>query len=188
MDRRVRRSRQWLQDALKALAQEQDYDSITVLDLAKRADVNRTTFYQHFGDKDVLLDSIISDLLEPIFSEGDAYLTEGTVLSQDRTPPFVVNLFERIGGDAGFYARMLAPSGSPLFIGRMVAALESSIAARLVADPQPLAALQGVPPGLTSRYMALGMVGVLSWWLSQPEPCTPRQAADWMWQLTARFA
>ncbi len=61
-DRRVRRTRRALQNALLALMVEKSYDAITVQDIIDRADVGRSTFYSHFTDKRALLDSGFEDL------------------------------------------------------------------------------------------------------------------------------
>ena len=44
MDRRVRRTRKLLGQALLALVQEKKYDQITIFDITDRADLNRATF------------------------------------------------------------------------------------------------------------------------------------------------
>jgi AcrR family transcriptional regulator len=49
-DRRVVRSRAQLQDALRALVLEKDYDKISVQEILDRAGVGRATFYAHFRD------------------------------------------------------------------------------------------------------------------------------------------
>lgn len=61
-DRRVRRTRQALHDALLTLMVEKSYDAITVQDIIGRADVGRSTFYSHFTDKRALFDSGFEDL------------------------------------------------------------------------------------------------------------------------------
>ncbi|MCP4222921.1 MAG: helix-turn-helix transcriptional regulator, partial [Actinomycetia bacterium] len=53
-DRRVRRTKQRLHEALMSLIVEKGYDKITVQDLIDRADVGRSTFYAHFETKDDL--------------------------------------------------------------------------------------------------------------------------------------
>lgn len=57
VDRRARRTRQALHEALIQLIIERDYDEITVMDIADAANVGRSTFYAHFTDKDDLLRS-----------------------------------------------------------------------------------------------------------------------------------
>jgi AcrR family transcriptional regulator len=61
-DRRVRRTRRALHDALLTLMTEKSYDAVTVQDIIDRADVGRSTFYSHFTDKRDLLDSGFEDL------------------------------------------------------------------------------------------------------------------------------
>jgi AcrR family transcriptional regulator len=61
-DRRVRRTRKALHDALLALMIEKGYDAVTVQDIIDRADVGRSTFYSHFTDKRDLLHSGLDDL------------------------------------------------------------------------------------------------------------------------------
>ncbi len=56
IDPRVKRTRGLLQHALMDLAGEKPLGSITVQDIAARAEVNRATFYAHFEDKHALMD------------------------------------------------------------------------------------------------------------------------------------
>ncbi|MCB0141244.1 MAG: helix-turn-helix transcriptional regulator, partial [Caldilineaceae bacterium] len=57
VDRRVRRSRKLLGEALLELVVEKPFGDITVQDIADRADMNRATFYLHFQSKEELLQS-----------------------------------------------------------------------------------------------------------------------------------
>src|SRR5262245_30026355 len=54
-DRRMRRTRQLLRDALLALLKVKRYEDISVQDIIEHADVARSTFYVHYIDKDDLL-------------------------------------------------------------------------------------------------------------------------------------
>lgn len=55
VDRRVARTRQALLKAFVALMFERTYRTISVADIAQRADVGRSTFYEHFAGKDAIL-------------------------------------------------------------------------------------------------------------------------------------
>lgn len=55
VDRRVRRSRQQLHEALVALILERGWDRVTVQAVCDKAGVGRSTFYVHFADKEDLL-------------------------------------------------------------------------------------------------------------------------------------
>jgi len=55
MDRRIRRTRRQLHEAMHALIQVRPYDKISVSDIVDEADISRATFYLHYKDKDELL-------------------------------------------------------------------------------------------------------------------------------------
>jgi AcrR family transcriptional regulator len=63
-DRRIRRTRDTLGDALINLMQEKPFDSITVQQVLDRAGVSRATFYTHYRDKDDLFLSDVEDFFE----------------------------------------------------------------------------------------------------------------------------
>ena len=68
LDPRIRRTRQLLQDALRNLLKQKEFDKISVQDITEAATVNRATFYAHYQDKFALLGELIRitflDLLE----------------------------------------------------------------------------------------------------------------------------
>ena len=53
MDRRVRRTRRQMRDALLALVMENGYESVTIQQITDKADLSRATFYLHYKEKDV---------------------------------------------------------------------------------------------------------------------------------------
>ena len=67
-DRRVRRTRDRLGDALVELLVHKPFDQITVQEVLERADVSRSTFYSHFRDKNDLFLSDSDEFLEAMAS------------------------------------------------------------------------------------------------------------------------
>ena len=65
-DRRVKYTKMVLKDALLEILQERPIERVTVKEICERADVNRSTFYVHYGSPQELLDSICRDLYEEI--------------------------------------------------------------------------------------------------------------------------
>ncbi len=61
-DRRVRRTRGALKEALVDLIVERGWDGFSVQDLCDHADVGRSTFYLHFADKEEVLAGGFADL------------------------------------------------------------------------------------------------------------------------------
>ena len=59
LDPRIRRTRGLLQDALRRLLEEKEFDRITIQEIAESATLNRATFYAHYSDKFALLEELI---------------------------------------------------------------------------------------------------------------------------------
>lgn len=59
LERRARRTRTLLQQALREVLRHKRFDSITILDITEQADINRTTFYAYFPDKEALLEATL---------------------------------------------------------------------------------------------------------------------------------
>lgn len=52
-----------LKDALISLISEKEFTAISITDIINRSELNRSTFYAHFRDKDELLACIIEELI-----------------------------------------------------------------------------------------------------------------------------
>ena len=65
-DRRVRRTKARLRQALTELLREKDLRSITVRELTDRADVNRGTFYAHYKDIYDMLEQCETQLFDAL--------------------------------------------------------------------------------------------------------------------------
>ena len=65
-DRRARRTRRLLQQALLQLLGDEPLSKLTVSQIAARADVSRQAFYLHFSSKEELLLSHVDDVFDEI--------------------------------------------------------------------------------------------------------------------------
>lgn len=63
-DRRSQRTQRLLSDALIALMFEKRYDDITIQDILDRANIGRSTFYEHYWDKRDLITSEIERVID----------------------------------------------------------------------------------------------------------------------------
>jgi AcrR family transcriptional regulator len=59
LDPRIRRTRLLLQHALGTLLESNEFDKISVQNIAEAAGVNRATFYDHYTDKFALLECMV---------------------------------------------------------------------------------------------------------------------------------
>lgn len=67
IDRRVRKSQTRIQNALFSLMKEMPYQKIRVSQIAKAADISRSTFYLHYETKDALLLGIVDEMIDEYF-------------------------------------------------------------------------------------------------------------------------
>jgi len=58
------RSRQLIRQAFMDLIQEKPIDKITVTDLVRRAEINRSTFYAHYADVRALIQELENELIQ----------------------------------------------------------------------------------------------------------------------------
>ncbi len=72
MDRRRARTRQALLQAFISLMFERRYDGFSVGDLIERANVGRSTYYEHFGSKEALLRASMEPMLSVLADAGAA--------------------------------------------------------------------------------------------------------------------
>lgn len=66
LDLRVRKTRRAIRSGLVAACRAKPYPHVSVTDICKASMVSRTTFYDHYTDKDALLEEVVSFLVEDI--------------------------------------------------------------------------------------------------------------------------
>jgi AcrR family transcriptional regulator len=179
-DRRVRRTRKALQDALLSLILERGYDSLTVEEITEQADVGRTTFYLHYQDKDALLLDLTGDFAETLRAEFLARLDEDEVCVRD----LVALLFELAHANVEvYYATMSGRCGAQVleqFQGILTALFQRTLEAQ--------ADRRGVELPLPTDFVAHYLFGALResviWWLDRRRPHTPAEMVTMFHRLT----
>ncbi len=119
-DPRIVRTKAALREALIFLMEERGFDGFTVNDLCQRAGLNRGTFYNHFEDKDDLLQTFESEVLQglTVFREkmGDISIKElMTYLVMKKPFPVLVELFDYLRTEGDFLHAVLGPGGDVRF-------------------------------------------------------------------------
>jgi AcrR family transcriptional regulator len=170
-DRRVRRTRDALGDALVELMHEKPFHAITVQNVLDRAAVGRSTFYAHYRDKNDLFLSDVDD-----FFEGMAGLLARRCEVSNRVAP-VRELFAHVAERREFYAALVAA-------GKIHDVLETGQGHFARAIDQRLAALQPgrAMPSTHRRAVAHALAGallsLLSWWIGSGMGASPAEMED----------
>ncbi|MFR3786602.1 TetR/AcrR family transcriptional regulator [Agathobaculum desmolans] len=157
-DKRIRRTKKLLRQALTRLMQQKAFQSITVTDVVREADINRGTFYAHYRDVYDLREQIetemiqdframIADLrpsetatLQPVLRRAMDYLEENREI--------VVELV-KVGGGKGFGKKMIG------------------VTEEYRLENMPLRNVEDV---YVARFVATGVVGMLEKWITEPQP------------------
>lgn len=162
-DRRVKRTRRLLQRALRELMAEKRYDRITVQDILDKADIGRTTFYDHYQDKEDLATSMLIELMEML-----TQAVEETDLLEDQLFPTSF-LFTHIEENLEYFKGMMQGRGMALFLEKGKKYWAERIEMRLRAN-FPGAETPAVPLALISDSAAGAFLLNLKWWLDNDLP------------------
>lgn len=127
-DRRIRKTKRLLREALIELMSEKSLEHITIKDLTERADLNRGTFYLHYCDIYDLLEQSENEILEEINNimiKFDPTLMIEYDLKNKPFPP-LVELFECFAHNMNFGKALMGSNGDISFLQRLNAALKKA--------------------------------------------------------------
>lgn len=171
IDRRVRRTRDALGDALLALMQEKGFETITVQQVLDRAEVGRSTFYAHYRDKDDLLLRDLEDFLEPM----STLLLRSREVSNRVAP--VRELFAHVAEMRQVHAALVAADKLRDFMEMGQEYFVRAIEQRL----RELPASAGIAAGrrtAMAHALAGSLLSLMSWWLDHGSAAPPNEMDD----------
>lgn len=169
-DRRVRRTRDRLGDALLEIMREKPFDTITVQHVLDRARVSRSTFYTHYSDKN---DLFLSDADE--FLEAMATVLSRTQDSSNRVAA-VRELFAHVAEERKLYAALVTSGRIHEFLELAQGHFARGIEQRLADIPEVrLSAVERRP---VAHALAGSLLSLLSWWINRSMPMSPTKMDD----------
>lgn len=150
-------------NAFAQLLIDRPLDRITVQDVVRTAEVNRSTFYRHFLDLDDFLDWLADNMLEEITQQF-------TITDQDLD-------------FTGFYQYAMANQTLlEAFLGTqrwtsLVTQLQSFVTKRYTALLQQQAS--SIPPTIQATFLIGGHIALFNWRMQQPTRPSPSQMAQY---------
>lgn len=181
IDRRIRRSKKLLGEALIALTLEKSYEEITIQDITARADVGYRTFFRHYADKDELLkDVIATTMLEfreligapkpEMFAHPEAEKIELL---------YGVSLFEHIEQHSDLYRVLLRSDRS------VVESLIAFAIEEFKANFQPFT-LSDIPAEIIANHLVSASFALVRWWLDNDMPHSPQTMGEYHARMIVR--
>ena len=163
-DRRAQRTRTLLVRAFNELVLQRGYDALTVRDIIEHANVGRSTFYEHFENKD----DILRRSLRPVFG----VLADALGTAQPSTE--LAEILAHFRENARL-VRALFRGSTHFLMSQILAELMEE---RLSALPATsLGRLQAVPVALVAAQLAGAQLGLIEAWVSSKAPCPCEQLA-----------
>lgn len=177
-DRRIKKTKKAINEALWELLREKDFEEITVNDIAEKADINRATFYKHFVDKYDWLEKTINDLLHELIIMNDDVLISERHPSADS----FLSTFQYFDQNFEFYSIMLKNKGTLFFQNRFKEILVERFKKRNRYDTDNSSDLD------FSIHFATGaIVATIEWWIRNNRPLTVEQMAEKMYRIRCGF-
>ena len=176
-DRRTRRTRQALEQALLELIEEQSYETVTIQQITDRANIGRATFYLHYDTREELLLATVKGLTDN-FERHLPTLSGQDLLSGDRR--LLIAVFEQVGRYRRLYRALLGEHGPALVASRLHVSLARDIEQRVVAPLQSAAQIGEqplVPASFLAAYLSGALVAAYTWWLDHDCQESPEEMA-----------
>jgi AcrR family transcriptional regulator len=166
-DRRSERTQRLLGGALVSLLLEKRFDAITIQDIVDRANVGRSTFYEHYWDKEDLLTSEIERLIDMLSQQITTDQKDVSVFIPSRA------LFEHIQDHQCLYQALQRGRGIEIVMRALHDHLrtQAEIQLREAHKEKEYDDLLSV----VASYVAGSFVALMQWWLETEMTCSPER-------------
>ena len=172
-DKRIRRTKKLLRQALTRLMQQKDFKSITVTDVVREADINRGTFYAHYRDVYDLRERIEAEMIADFRSMIDGLRPSETASLQ----PVLSRAVDYLEENREIVTALTQVRGGDGFGKKLIGVLEEC---RL--EGMPFRIVEDV---YVARFLATGMVGMLEKWITESQPIPKNEMITLMTRVLA---
>ncbi|WP_058306499.1 TetR/AcrR family transcriptional regulator [Gracilibacillus massiliensis] len=161
-DRRVRKSKSALKQALMNLLKKRALHQITITDIVAVADLNRGTFYKHYQYKEDLLEEMVDDLIaDLIISYREPYKTQEE-FSLEQLNASAIKIFDHVESYSDFY-RILTQSNILIGIQNRICSQLIELMLEVIQKYK----VKQIEPELLASYQAYAIWGLIMEWIRQ---------------------
>ncbi len=171
-DPRVIRTRQMLKAALVELLQEMDMEKISVNSLAKRATINRVTFYLHYRDLPDMLEKMAEEMIHEIS------ILFGEPIAKKQTHEDIIQMLEKflqhIADHATFFKTILTSRSPSFFKDRLLTFIKDWLFIRIESiGSDSFVQKADIQKDILLWYNSAAFFGTVQEWLRNDMPYTP---------------
>ncbi len=174
VDRRIMRTRRQLADAMLALLLEKDYDAITIQDITERADLNRATFYLHYGAKDELLVASLEARFDELVTEMEKIVVPDATWKDNRD---ILMVYQHVEEYAPLYQVLLGEKGRAYVINKIIDYI-AEVGMRFCEVGLGASVRDSPLIVMSSRHMAGSLYALLTWWLGEGMPYSAEKMTE----------
>ena len=162
-DKRIRRTKKLLRQALTRLMQQKDFQSITVTDVVREADINRGTFYAHYRDVYDLREKIESEMIETGMIEDFRGMIAAIRPSETVTLKLVLSrLMDYLEENREIVTALIKVNAPDGFGKKMIGVIEEC--------RMELLPYRSVEDAYAARFLATGVIGMTEKWITESQP------------------
>jgi AcrR family transcriptional regulator len=159
-----------MEAALRDLIAEHDLAAISVSDVAKRAGLNRSTFYEHYADVHDLASSACTAVFDELIAT--ARPVETTAVDGPLAVERLLRLFSHVREHAPLYRALLGDDGSARVVNHLLQRLAIAVRPNL-APPETI----GPSTRTAATFTAGAVLGLIMDWLARDCAETPDELA-----------
>jgi len=155
---------------------EQDYDAITIQEIVDRANVGRTAFYLHYGNKDELFLNCHEGMVNE-FRFGPFFPFTREELLSPNAPPGMTAAYQHLEDARAMLSPVFQGRDSLLILRRILRdrsahAIEANLRAAFAGIDSR------IPLDVLAAYLAGAQIELVQWWLEKRQPHTPQSLAQ----------
>jgi AcrR family transcriptional regulator len=170
LDPRIRRTRLLLQQALEKLLERQEFEKISVQDIADAATVNRATFYDHYADKFALLECVVGTRFHELLERRGVHFDGGC---SSALKAIVLGVCDYLAGVPGLECERQLQM-EPHMESAVIAVVRRMLLVGLEKHPRG----GGVSAEMMAATLSWAIFGAAKEWVRTPNRCCSEEIVD----------
>lgn len=174
-NRRVKMTKKMIKEAMIELLDKKPLEKISVTEICKSADVNRSTFYAYYED----VGSLMLELEDDVLSYMTAYSDSFNEYSDKRMIEAFEEFFNYVKENEKLFRVLVVQRNSNNFNHRLLNTIMEKYK-----NSQEWK--EEVSERYTYIYSVSGMIGILIEWINGGFSISPKKLADMVWQMCVK--
>ena len=167
-----------IKNAFVELVNEKGMESLTISDIARKAKINRGTFYLHYVDKIDLLEQLETDVLldlEVIFEKYDKGITNEPV----EIIPYeaILEALKYVRNDFAFVSALINIGGNSKTTERLKQLIRETIQKQISGSENLSFQMGNLPPDYAQEILLSGILSIILLWIKKGALETPEEIA-----------